>query len=105
MEFKGTKGKWKVVKNSCYFDVTADYEFKEGNSILCVSSSLMIIKNGIIESNSLSKECEANAKLIAAAPEMLEILERVQRINNIAREHISECLFEDIEQLIKKATL
>jgi len=103
MEFKGTKGKWEVVKNSCYFDVIADYDFEEGASILCVSSSLMTIKNGIIESNSLSEECEANAKLIAAAPEMLEMLERCSYwIANCSKE---ANIIKDIEQLIKKATL
>jgi len=91
-EFKGTKGIWKAVKNSYYYDVVLE---TEGDTILCVSSSLMRSKNGVIESISLSEECEANAKLIAAAPEMLEMLIKCNEIIKT----------KELEQLIKKATL
>jgi len=88
MDKKFTKGEWKFLDDGTYCEIQIE---KPLLSICAINTNI--------------NEYEANAKLIAAAPEMLEMLERIQRINNIAREHISECLFEDIEQLIKKATL
>ncbi|MCW0484100.1 hypothetical protein [Gaoshiqia sediminis] len=43
---------------------------------------------------------EANAKLIAAAPEMLEVLETIENDNN----QVPEWLWTRIQEVIKKAT-
>jgi len=115
MEFKGTKGEWianlEYMPDHTIVEVTAgdsstedwamftlynakDRETQEANAKLIADAGTTINKCDLLPSELLSQRNE-----------MLEILERVQRINNIAREHISECLFEDIEQLIKKATL
>jgi hypothetical protein len=47
---------------------------------------------------------QCNINLILAAPELLEALIRVSRINKTAREHISDNVFEQVEAAIKKAT-
>jgi hypothetical protein len=50
------------------------------------------------------EEAEANAKLMASAPELLECLIMVSNLNNAAREHISDDFFNKVDQAIKKAT-
>jgi len=67
MEFKGTKGKWEAIENSYYFDVRTSN--KNGRD-LCVN--VLVLDN--CKTDSLSEENKANAKLIAAAPEMFEML-------------------------------
>jgi len=74
--------------------ILTECEQKEANAKLIADAGTTINKCNLLPS-----------ELLSQMNEMLEIMERVQRINNIAREHISEFLFEDIEQLIKKATL
>lgn len=67
MEFKGTKGKWKI-------DITPPYHGPKCSTLEIYSdekTSAWICKvqnNGVIE----SEEGTANAKLIASAPEMFE---------------------------------
>lgn len=45
-------------------------------------------------------QAEANAKLAAAAPEMLEVLETIENDNN----QVPEWLWKKIQEVIKKAT-
>jgi len=78
MEFKGTKGEWEI-----YTD-----EFDNHN----------ITNNGHYLGEARSVY---DAKLIAAAPEMLEML--LKTLDNISDEYCN--LKEEIEQLIKKAIL
>jgi len=81
-EFKGTKGKWSVFKNLEEFAITTIDE----TQAVCFMPVL-------------HEESEANAKLIASAPEMLEMLE-------IAKSEFGEhhFLYNAIDVLIKKAT-
>jgi hypothetical protein len=86
MEFKGTQGKWELDQdgNSAFFINST--ERKEFVSVW-------------IEDDESEEEANANAKLIAAAPELLEALIEVVRIsdrNNIAWNRSIE--------VIKKAT-
>lgn len=92
--FKGTKGKWKVHKGSHYFSVK--YEENERGEI-----NLFMISEDYKGSHSLVEECEANALLISKAPEMLEMLEKLQPI---FKELNVGPLANEIEQLIKEAT-
>ena len=77
-EFKGTKGEWYVERTS-----SEDGDFQ--GRILCKSSEkkslhkdepqIYIIAGGPSKRNGVANiHCEANAKLIAAAPELLKSL-------------------------------
>ena len=86
-EFKGTKGKWELQKD---------------NSILSQEFEKKLIAQ-ICSANNNEVEKIANAKLIACAPEMFEMLERAEHwcacVNKDAN------IVKDLQQLIKKATL
>lgn len=62
--FKGTKGKWKVCVRDC-----------RGSSYFCIESDNIRICNINSKRIELFKEEEANAQLIAHAPEMLEAMQ------------------------------
>jgi len=95
-EFKGTKGKWvveKQSKNSSFYYINND-NLEIGEIATCYS----VMENGYNQSF-------ANAKLIACAPEMLEMLKNVKEyLENITGKHLSKPLANEIEQLIKKVT-
>jgi hypothetical protein len=59
MEFKGTKGEWKVIGGVIL------------RSIECNGKQIVVCQG---------KEVEANAKLIAAAPDLLEALLKVREV-------------------------
>lgn len=96
MEFKGTKGNWVAeLGNSKNVNVTAWINEKA---------------NGFIHSQNVSdfddrQEAQANAKLIACAPEMLEIL---NKLHLLLEEHQPNWYLlghhNEILELIKKAT-
>lgn len=83
MESKHTQGEWKVERI-----------YKNPFSI----DTLYIINTGVPQS---IKESEANAKLIAAAPELLEALIEVRQHMTA---HIPEKIFDLIDNAIDKAT-
>jgi len=64
LKFKGTKGPWVASNNSVYWDI------KKKGSMQCLASTQANEHLGIDE-----KVEEANAKLIAAAPELLKALQ------------------------------
>ena len=99
MEFKGTKGKWRLVTNdeSHLFGGLDNY-----NKIVagCGYYDINEPNLGFSISGYISK---ANALLISKAPEMLEILNRIHYdISN--RGCLNNVGLNDIEQLIKEAT-
>lgn len=61
MEFKGTKGNWRIYN-----------DFKVGTGV----------KNICEIYNNTSNESKANAKLIAAAPDLLEALQKIASNSN-----------------------
>jgi len=61
MEFKGTKGKWKITSLDDTF-----IRSKENNAFICTMD----------EANNIKNESRANALLISKAPEMLEMLQK-----------------------------
>jgi hypothetical protein len=93
MEFKGTKGKWKVtnsIPNGIY-DLEGHIEIANDQwSIACVFNDV--------------DEAKANALLISKAPEMLEMLKQISISLSKTNIHTSLIDRGKIEQLIKEAT-
>ena len=94
--FKGTKGKWRTHvidgRNSTYFSI------ESANARVCNISSKRI---------ELFKEEQANAQLIAHAPEMLEMLSRVNdRLirRTLPTESEVNQFAKDIQDLLTRAT-
>lgn len=83
-EFKGTKGKWRTY-NSDDDSITIVKEDE--------SQAIAFLPELFIES-------EANAKLIACAPEMLDLLSSIEN----DEKQVPKFLWDKIQQLIKKAT-
>lgn len=91
MEFKGTKGKWEVVKDDFY------------GSTLVKHNDFTICKLNVAHDDSIT---EANALLISKAPEMLEMLQRAKDKLYTVQSPSTSCrmLGDEIEKLIKEAT-
>ena len=93
MVTKHTQGEWGVSKhaNNDSFGVYA-----EGNG-----NDLAIVKGG----NEEGGETEANAKLIAAAPDMLKALQFVKGVlSNAPKGHYDGITMRAIDKAINKAT-
>ena len=82
-EFKGTKGKWIVFSNAKYSDV---------------------VKIKSDKGSPTFRENEANALLISKAPEMLEMLIKIEDILNYDTIEGNSPIQENIYKLIKEAT-
>jgi len=99
MEFKGTKGGWKI-------------ENKTLNTTVIYSDGVYGEIARVFSENAIDREqMKANAKLISCAPEMLEMLDRVLKIygrgyepKENAEDTVGSILYKEIEQLIQKAT-
>lgn len=76
METKHTKGEW----------------FIQGKTLIKCGNEQVASANAILD------ECESNAKLIAAAPELLEAL--IDLTNQIKNEHCSEFMDEPFDKAI-----
>ena len=70
IEFKGTKGQWKFDSDNMKIKGTGDYE---GLTVIANVSPMMNYSRGMTTQS-------ANAKLISCAPEMLEMLESIFRL-------------------------
>jgi len=102
MEFKGTKGEWEIRPTGAlnenekplFYDIAVN-----GSSFISTHKN-----DYILEMN--DDQQLANAKLIAAAPEMLEMLDKFlsEFEHDNATEYECE-LFYQAKKLIKKATL
>ncbi|WP_126654077.1 hypothetical protein [Chryseobacterium aureum] len=114
MEFKGTKGKWTKQQNregdiqissSGFRNLATVNFYPEGFREKYINGKLS--GSPAPDSSGYRRECIYNAKLIAKAPEMLEML---QKINNIENEEFCKESFnvEDLKRklsrLIKEAT-
>ena len=91
-EFKGTKGKWSVGVAPEYNNTlkSAMIEIHTNNVWVC-----KVQNNGIIQ----SEEGNYNALLISKAPDMLEMLQYLNRRGGLGLD-----IHNKIEQLIKQAT-
>ena len=90
-EFKGTKGKWKFIRNKNNFEIET---FGISNWIIAKT-----ITN--------AEQDEANAKLIAYAPEMLEMLQETFKLTDkrqMPTEFEISQLRNKLFRTIKKAT-
>jgi len=88
MEFKGTKGKWNIHNDNEIGILVGGYN--------PISDVCTIHRYGDkIEEN-------ANAKLIASAPEMFEMLKRIENTKgNIA---VNDAIWIEMQQLLTKIT-
>jgi len=97
-KFKGTKGEWEI-KYSESKDAFNIVGTIVGGHYKIARIPYLVTKS-LIEVNRREKqEAEANAKLISCAPEMLEML---IKLNNFCTMKIEDR--NELEELIKKAT-
>ena len=93
MKFKGTKGKWTYRANG----LTNSFDVEVKNSI----------EDTIARTNGSRHNSEANAKLIAAAPELLDALNTAINIldckNGYHKKHDNLISIEEMKQAINKA--
>jgi len=107
--FKGTKGNWKINGlETLYWDIGVESPLiKDGKLVKGFNFKTIARANCDFKDDSIPyKEAEANAKLIAAAPEMLEMLNcYLADLNNIIpNSDAQRSRVYDVEELIKKAT-
>jgi hypothetical protein len=104
-EFKGTKGQWYVSGGDKYATIQSR---NMDEKIVVTYPTIATVNSTFID----IEEFRANALLISKAPEMLEMLEEIQRRisiiisepNGIVRETMINNLDLGIEKLIKEAT-
>jgi hypothetical protein len=95
MKTKHTKGAW---EQKSIFHASTRELIASGKRIALI---LQYDDNGGMVAD--YEECEANAKLIAAAPEMIEILDLV--VGSMSLERIERFdLLDKVKAIIKKAT-
>lgn len=96
MEFKGTKGPWTMRESNFAFHIYG--VFKKSKTAFITAAYW---KNP--EYGASRAEAEANAKLMAAAPELLAALDRL--VENVdGGEFISITRIEEARAAIRKAT-
>ena len=103
-EFKGTKGKWACMPQSIdgYFDITHDDEITQKRSWIATA----------LNDNRSLIECEANAQIISAAPELLDALIAITNaVENLDKSELKvgtrvrlEWYVVEAKEIIKKAT-
>lgn len=107
MKTKHTKGNWEYKKSELnnrdtYFIATDKENAQPSNGSLC-SRRIIAFLHTEKEHMRFVEESEANAKLIAAAPEMLNILKTISEYSN-ATDEMPPKMIEILEDVIKKAT-
>jgi hypothetical protein len=107
MEFKGTKGKWKI--GIAFQGETPNIKIKTNGQLLVVED--VDGKAVALLGRILEVEQESNAKLIEAAPEMFEMLKMVKYELTSCIKKLSKHGYEvdfqtpfEIEQLLTKIT-
>lgn len=103
MEFKGTKGKWVHDLRSGCCAVYSELRINETNGLHSDDDRNIYYSNkgSFYNGNNweMNLEHQANALLISKAPEMLEMLEYLNRRGGLGLD-----IHNKIEQLIKQAT-
>lgn len=98
-KFKGTKGEWKM-SHSAPFQVEGEEEEYHGCFEVMCGKKTIVGVHAYSFWNQNFEESMANAKLIAAAPEMLEMLSSIENDEN----QVPKFLWDKIQLIIKKAT-
>ncbi len=81
LEFKGTKGDWSRYKSTLPSDKIATHSVYVGTRRIALCYNVFEVDKS---KNTNELEAEANAKLIAAAPELLEALQLLVRENMLS---------------------
>lgn len=91
MEFKGTKGGWKAVNRGNHWNNKKidNIQIQYGNDEECISDHVY---------------CKYDALLISKAPEMLEMLHKIENILTYDTIEPNSPLQEEIYNLIKQST-
>lgn len=104
LEFKGTKGKWEVVKNKRFFEVNSN---GDKNSMSC---SVMLFSEDFDKDLHLTEENAANARVISQSPNLLDKLIKSKELLDLLIGHYGveltdeeESLIDDIELSISKS--
>ena len=97
MEFKGTKGKW-VLYSASSPSINECTKWSVYNGTKRIALCYNLFENDTSLNVSV-EEGKANALLISKAPEMLEMLQWLNRKGGLGLD-----VHEQIEQLIKQAT-
>jgi len=106
MKTKHTKGPWIALKNSAFYEVYNESRFDDESD--CFFSVNVLLHD--MNSNDLNhtEENKANAKLIAAAPDLLEALNIAVQIleskNGYHKDHDNPLSIKQMKEAIKKAT-
>jgi len=99
MEFKGTKGKWKI--GIAFQGETPNIKIKTNGQLLVVED---VDGKAVALLGRISEvEQESNAKLIAASPEMFDLLKDIFDDNEVFA-HLYLGQRRKIEQLLTKIT-
>ncbi len=102
MEFKGTKGKWVAESYDDDSNGWISVKTPVGNITIYGVCTTGVNKEGVLL---LKQEAEANAKLIASAPEMLEALkEALSTLNKDFSKGDIIDLEINLREIIKQAT-
>lgn len=96
MKTKHTQGTWKPNPISGYEREVRVINQDGSKKLICLANSNPSFKTG---------EAEANAKLIAAAPDLLQVLIEIQFMIDAERPVILSEMENKIKSAIKKATL
>ena len=94
MEFKGTKGKWKLAEN----------EYCHYTSVRNLDDCLLLSREICTSREDNQIESSANLLLISKAPEMLDFINRISGEMLRSDFVLNEKWYEQARQLIKEAT-
>ena len=101
---KHTKGQWSIKKTSFSDEIDSNCAVNSTKYLLLTDTTMFRNKNLIADIVGSEEEAQANANLIASAPEMLEILKEILDAYIETDDcDLSELLYKKINDIIAKA--